>query len=132
VLLAPVGPIKEVVVMRQRAFYKRASARLAFFRNGALLLLAAAATLQTPEAALAGPWRANEGNTPGWALMTPEERVEHQATVREFTSYDACRSYQIAHHRLMEERAQQRGLPPPGGGHDFCARLRPTRGSGPE
>jgi len=102
---------------------------LTFFWNRAFLLLAAAAALQTPPAARAGPWRANEGNTPGWALMTPEERVEHQARVRGFTGYDACRVYQIDHHRLMVERAEERGLPPPRGGHDFCARLRPT---GPE
>jgi len=116
--------------MRQQALLRRASA--AFFRSRAFLLLAAAAALQTPAAARAGPWRANEGNTPGWALMTPEERVEHQAMVRGFTSFDACRSYQIAHHRLMQERAEKSGLPPPRGGHDFCARLRLPADARPE
>jgi hypothetical protein len=70
-----------------------------------------------------GPWRADEGNTPGWALMSPEERVEHQAMVRRFTRYDECHDYQLAHHRLMEERALKLGLPPPRGGRDFCAHL---------
>jgi hypothetical protein len=98
----------------------------------ALICLAVAAWIFTPAEAEAGPWRAEEGNTPGWALMSPKERIEHQATVRGFASYDACYAYQIAHHRLMEERAEQRGLPPPGGGHDFCARLQPTHPSGPE
>jgi hypothetical protein len=64
--------------------------------------------------------------------MSPEERIEHQAIVRGFTSYDACRAYQIDHHRLMEERATQRGLLRPGGGHDFCARLRPPHVLSPE
>jgi hypothetical protein len=76
-----------------------------------------------------GPWRANEGNTRGWQLMSPKERIEHQAKIRSFTSYDECHAYQVAHHRLMEERAAQRGLPPPGGGggRDFCAHLPPPQ-----
>lgn len=92
----------------------------------ALILLAGSSILQTSVAA-GGPWRAEEGNTSGWALMSPEERLEHQAKVRGFTNYDDCRAYQVAHHRLMVERAEQRGLPPPGGRHDFCARLRPQQ-----
>ena len=76
-----------------------------------------------------GPWRANEGNTRGWQLMSPKERIEHQAKIRSFTSYDECHAYQVAHHRLMEERAEQMGLPPPGGGggRDFCAHLLPPQ-----
>ena len=71
-----------------------------------------------------GPWRAGEANTPGWQLMTPEERVEHQRIVRSFTSYDDCLAYQVTHHRLMEERAKQRDVALPGGGRDFCAHLK--------
>jgi hypothetical protein len=64
--------------------------------------------------------------------MSPEERIEHQAIVRGFASYDVCHAYQIAHHRLMEERAEQRGLPRPGGRRDYCAHLQPTHRSAPE
>lgn len=32
--------------------------------------------------AAAGPWRAHEGNSPGWRLLTPAERVEHQRRLR--------------------------------------------------
>ena len=77
-----------------------------------------------------GPWRASEANTRGWQLMTPEERIEHQARVRSFTSYEECRSYQLAHHRLMEERARQRGLELPRRGRDICEHLQPARDSG--
>jgi hypothetical protein len=101
-------------------------------RSCGSLFLAAMAMAQMTAPVAAGPWRAGEGNTPGWALMTPEERIEHQAIVRGFTRYDECHAYQIAHHRLMEERAEQRGLPPPGGGRDFCAHLLPPQGSGPK
>ncbi len=75
-----------------------------------------------------GPWRANEGNTRGWQLMSPKERIEHQAKIRSFTRYDECHEYQVAHHRLMQERAEGMGLPPPGGGgRDFCAHLPPNQ-----
>ena len=72
----------------------------------------------------AGPWRANGENTRGWQLMSPEERIEHQAKVRGFTRYEDCRAYQIEHHRLMTERAAQAGLELTEGGRDFCGHLR--------
>lgn len=71
----------------------------------------------------AGPWRANEGNTRGWMLMSPEERIAHQAKIRSFTNYDDCHAYQVAHHRLMQERASRLGLTLPEHGRDVCAHL---------
>ena len=77
------------------------------------------------DAAMArGPWRANEGNTSGWDLMTPEERVKHQARIRSFKTYEACHEYQLEHHRLMVAKATERGLTPPGNRHDFCEHLK--------
>ncbi len=72
-----------------------------------------------------GPWRANESNTRGWQLMTPEERIEHQAKVRSFTNYEECRAYQLSHHQLMVERARQRNMELSGGGRNFCEHLKP-------
>jgi hypothetical protein len=72
----------------------------------------------------AGPWRANEGNTRGWMLMSPEERIAHQAKIRSFANYDDCHAYQVAHHRLMQERAKRLGLTLPEHGRDACAHLR--------
>lgn len=77
-----------------------------------------------------GPWHANASNTPGWQLMTPQERLEHQARVRGFTNYDECRAYQLRHHQLMEERAMQHHLALAGEGRDFCARLKADEASG--
>jgi hypothetical protein len=76
-----------------------------------------------------GPWRASEENVRGWQLMTAEERIEHQARIRSFTTLEACRSYQESHHRSMDERARQRGLPDPSGGRDICAHLKPDQPS---
>ncbi|MEF8716609.1 MAG: hypothetical protein V5B35_14815 [Candidatus Accumulibacter necessarius] len=89
-----------------------------------LLFVAAAAHAR-------GPVRASEGNTRGWQLMTPEERIEHQAKTRGFTTYEVCRSYQVGHHQLMEERARQRGMVLPQGRRDICEHLRPVAGSHP-
>lgn len=71
-----------------------------------------------------GPWRANEGNTTGWYLMSPEERIEHQAKIRGFRSYEVCHAYQLEHHRLMAARADEKGLQLPTDRRDFCAHLR--------
>jgi hypothetical protein len=74
-----------------------------------------------------GPWRASETNTGGWQLMTQEERIEHQSKVRHFDSLEACRHYQLEHHQLMEERAQQRGMALPAGRRDICEHLQPGK-----
>lgn len=78
-----------------------------------------------------GPWRADPDNTSGWYLMTPEERVEHQAKIRGFTRFEDCRAYQFTHHRWMEARAAERGLHLPQRGRDFCAPLRARSPAGP-
>ena len=72
-----------------------------------------------------GPWRASEANTRGWQLMTPEERIEHQSTIRGFVTLEECRAYQVKHHQLMEERARQRDKVLPSGRQDICAHLKP-------
>jgi hypothetical protein len=74
-----------------------------------------------------GPWRASRDNTPGWQLMTPAERVEHQARIRSFSNYDECAAYRHEHRRLILERAQAAGKIPGMGRRDFCAHL-PRRG----
>ena len=72
-----------------------------------------------------GPWRASEGNTSGWHLMTPEERIEHQARIRGFKNYNDCHAYQLAHHELMAARASAQGMQLPPHSRDICEHLRP-------
>ena len=68
-----------------------------------------------------GP-RWGEGVTPGWSLMTPEERAAHQKAMREAKTLEECRILRDQHRQMMAERAKQRGqaLPaqPP---RDACA-----------
>lgn len=92
-------------------------------RVGAAVLLALAALAVQAR----GPWRSDEGNTRGWQFMSPEERIDHQARIRGFKTFDECQAYRVEHHRLMAQRARQEGQILPGGGRDFCAHLRETR-----
>ena len=48
-------------------------------------------------------------HTPGWALMSPQEREEHRARMQSARSYDECRKEVDTHHRRMVERARERG-----------------------
>ena len=66
-------------------------------------------------AAEARPWRwqGSQQNTYGWQLMTQQERTEHQAKLRGFTEYAACKEYVDEHHKQMEERAKEKGITTP-------------------
>jgi len=47
--------------------------------------------------------------TPGWGLMTPDERKDHQAHMRAMKTYDECKTYRDQHHEQMAARAKERG-----------------------
>jgi hypothetical protein len=69
-------------------------------------------------------WRMNRDNTPGWSLMTPEERAEHHRTMMGMAHRGPCQAYRAQHHAEMVERAKRRGHTPPGmPRHDACMRL---------
>lgn len=54
-----------------------------------------------------GPrWDAD--STPGWAMMTPQEREEHQSKLRSIKTYEECRSYVEQHHHQMADRARSK------------------------
>jgi hypothetical protein len=55
----------------------------------------------------AARWGADD--TPGWALMTPQERDEHRQRMLSMKSYDECHAYQTQHHEQMAARAKERG-----------------------
>lgn len=93
----------------------------------AAVMINALALVPWATPAQAAPWRADEGNTRGWMLMSPQERIEHQGRVRSFTDYNACEAYRAEHHALMVQRARERGLDLPHGGRDFCDHLKSGR-----
>ena len=89
----------------------------------ACFALAAVSLAFAGSASARGPWRASEGNTTGWYLMSPEERIEHQAKIRGFKNYEDCQAYQLEHHKLMVARANEKGRQLPVKGRDFCKHL---------
>ncbi len=48
-------------------------------------------------------------NTPGWAMMTPAERGTHRDRMHSFKTAAECRTYMDERHKLMSERAKERG-----------------------
>ena len=47
----------------------------------------------------------------GWQLMTPEERAEHLAKMRSFKTEEDREAYRREHHKRMQKRARERGVP---------------------
>lgn len=71
----------------------------------------------------AGRWGADY--TPGWAMMTSQERDEHRNRMRAMTTYDECHAYQTQHHEQMVARAKERGTKALGQPRrDACAGLK--------
>lgn len=71
-------------------------------------------------------WRMTRRNSPGYGLMSPEERATHQSRLRSFNSREECLAYLQDHHAQMGERAKAKGqaLPPPR--MRLCDRLPPA------
>lgn len=68
----------------------------------------------------------NSDNTPGWSLMTPEERDAHHQRMAGMKNREECRAYMAQHHEQMTARAKEqgrKGLEKPR--HDPCASLKP-------
>ncbi len=70
----------------------------------------------------------NQGNTPGWSLMTPEERTAHQQKMWSFKTYDECKAYQAEHHTAMTAKAKEQGKTLPAPRANACDRMK-ARGS---
>jgi hypothetical protein len=71
----------------------------------------------------------NAQTVPGWAMMTPEERAQHQQRMRSMHGYDECVAYMNQHHGDMQARAKAQGkkLPwnGPGPGCDYLKKDQP-------
>ncbi len=63
--------------------------------------------------------------TPGWSLMTPQERAEHQNRMREMKTYQECEAFMRQHREQMAERAKAQGKSLPPMNRDACEGLKP-------
>ncbi|MGZ5072951.1 MAG: hypothetical protein ACXWBL_07430 [Usitatibacter sp.] len=60
--------------------------------------------------------RFNDQTTPGWSMMSPEERKAHQDKMRAMMDRGECEAYMTEHHKQMEARAKENGKALPGKG----------------
>ncbi len=66
----------------------------------------------------------SQGNTPGWSLMSPEERTTHRDKMWAFKTYDECKAYQAEHHKAMEGKAKDLGKTLPAPHANACDRMK--------
>jgi hypothetical protein len=67
------------------------------------------AGMGTGPGAAAGSARWGSDDTPGWSMMTEQERKEHQERMRTMKTYEECKAYADQHRELMNARAKERG-----------------------
>jgi hypothetical protein len=56
-----------------------------------------------------GP-RFGQDYTPGWSMMTPQERDDHRQRMHSAKTPDDCRKIVDEHRKLMADRAKERGM----------------------
>lgn len=66
----------------------------------------------------------NKDNTPGWSLMTPEERTAHHNAMMSAKTFDECKAAQEAQHKQMEARAKEKGAKLPAPRQNACDRMK--------
>lgn len=69
---------------------------------------------------MGGPWHAGPRHTPGWSMMSEQERAQHHAQLRAAKTPEECRRVMDEHRRLMERRAAERGMPMQAPPEDAC------------
>jgi hypothetical protein len=77
-----------------------------------------------PGAATAPRFNFNKDNTPGWKLMTAEERTAHSGKMRGAKTYEECKAVQDEHHKAMEVRAKEKGVTLPAPRNNGCDRMK--------
>lgn len=66
----------------------------------------------------------DKSTTPGWALMSPEERTAHNQKMLAAKTYEECKALQTEHHQAMEARAKEKGAKLPTPGANGCDRMK--------
>lgn len=52
----------------------------------------------------------DKSSTPGWTLMTEQERTDWRTKMHAAKTYDECLALREEHHKLMETRAKEKGV----------------------
>lgn len=80
--------------------------------NRKLLIVASliGVMLATPALAQGPHYRFGQTDTPGWTLMSTQERTEYRNKMHAAKTYEECKAIQEAHHKDMEARAKDKGV----------------------
>lgn len=71
--------------------------------------------------------RSGADYTPGWSMMTPQERQEHRDKLKAMKTYEECKATMDQHHEQMAARAKEKGRTMPAAPRrDACAGLKTT------
>ncbi len=72
--------------------------------------------------------RVGGDQTPGWNMMTTQERQQFQRDMQSAKTADQCRQVMDKHRQLMADRAKERGVPAPTEPRrDTCAGMSSTK-----
>lgn len=66
----------------------------------------------------------NQDNTPGWSLMTTQERASHREKMLSLKTYEECKAFQAEHRSVMEARAKEKGATLRVGPQNGCDRMK--------
>jgi hypothetical protein len=70
-------------------------------------------------------YRFGSSNTPGWSMMSPQERGVHRDRMLGMKNYDECKAYLDEYHKTMEARAKEKGAKPLAAPRvDMCERMK--------
>lgn len=71
--------------------------------------------------------RSGADYTPGWPMMTPQERQAHRDKLKAMKTYEECKAAMDQHHGQMAARAKEKGRTMPAAPRrDACAGLKTT------
>lgn len=106
-----------------------AKRRIAAMAMAAAFGTTAVALAQPGPPAGGGPGRGpgygfGPNNTPGWSMMTEQERTEHRNKMHSFKSYEECKAYMTDFAKQMQQRAKEKGTTIGGPNEQACDRMR--------
>ena len=68
--------------------------------------------------------RFSQDNTSGWQMMTPGEQATHREKMLSAKTYEECKTFQVEHRALMEQRAKELGKTLPVPRQNGCDRMK--------
>lgn len=78
--------------------------------GAAMVVVLATACVGPRGMPMGGAMHMSADNTPGWAMMTPQERDEHHKKMMSAKTPTDCKAHMEEHQKLMAERAKTRGM----------------------